>query len=183
MADDLRTLFGIPNPAQLPWTDRNSPLAEGAGATPQQAFGTSATPSSPEQTFSPAGIGRPQIEGYPISSTGASPAEMASVASVIRNRMAKGGFGASPSDMRRISSSHGVSQARQTTQRSTTPQVQPISRRRPSHRECSTARCKIQPRARRISSRRPRKRLLGARGRHGQAASRSPRSVAINFLR
>jgi hypothetical protein len=46
LADDLSTLFGIPDPAQLPWTDRNSPLLGGSGATPATG-GSLTTPQVP----------------------------------------------------------------------------------------------------------------------------------------
>jgi hypothetical protein len=54
MADDLQTLFGIPNPDQLPWTDRNAALAGGAGTTPLAGFDNPATPQQPVYQPSPA---------------------------------------------------------------------------------------------------------------------------------
>src|SRR3977135_1568367 len=47
LADDLSTLFDIPDPAQLPWTDRNSPLLGGSGATPATG-GSLTTPPKPQ---------------------------------------------------------------------------------------------------------------------------------------
>ena len=73
LADDLSTLFGIPDPAQLPWTDRNSPLLGGSGATP--ATGGSLTTPQVPITQPPTS---PKTFGGVAATGGATPADTAS---------------------------------------------------------------------------------------------------------